>query len=173
MRRISSLNDPHVAYYLLRHSGNASRMTYLARMTPLAYCSAALKHFDDATRSAAITGQAYSDAQWGQAALPLGRVGLGLRPSLCTADAAHIGSKAAIHELCTALWSQQTWDVDVPSSHLSAAIDRCNSFLSGFGMASRVDREYLGTTQRKISTLLGEGQLRQWRLQLLRTTYAV
>ena len=44
--QLLKLEDPHVAYYLLRWSCNASRLNYLARTTPAAACSDALKLFD-------------------------------------------------------------------------------------------------------------------------------
>ena len=43
---LRSLEDPHVAYYLLRWSANASGMNYVSRTTPAVYSIGALEIFD-------------------------------------------------------------------------------------------------------------------------------
>ena len=62
-------DDPHLAYYLLRQSANASRMSYLSRTTPATFCNDALEQFDLQMRHMFVqfTGLPLNDSQWEQA----------------------------------------------------------------------------------------------------------
>ena len=83
---LRSLEVPHVAYYLLRWSVNASRMHYLSRATPSLYCREALETFDLEIKQTFIE-------------FP----GLGLRLAVAVADAAYLGSRADTHDLCASI----------------------------------------------------------------------
>ena len=66
---LAELGDPQVTHYLLTHSVNAGRMSYLARTTPAAACAEAAEMFDDAVlqAAAAAVGQPWSAEQREQA----------------------------------------------------------------------------------------------------------
>ena len=89
---LSSLEDSHVAYYLLRWSANASRMTYVSRTTPLADCGPALEIFDNDVRKTfvEVSGLPLDDDQWIQATFNTKQGGLGLRSAAAVAHAAYL-----------------------------------------------------------------------------------
>ena len=119
-------------YYLLRHSCNASRMTYLSRTTPLRHCRAALLSFDDGLRHAfqVSLGFSLSPNAWAQAVLPLRHGGLGLQSAAAVADAAYLGSQVATTARCMALWPDYAPAGVDPHADVVSAVGRCNHFLS-------------------------------------------
>ena len=63
------------------------------------------KHFNK--RVVSLEGR-----QWTQATFPVKEGGSGLRSSKAVANAAYVGSRAAAHALCIAIWANHTWDAD-------------------------------------------------------------
>ena len=163
---IGQLPDPHVAFYLLRSSGNSSRMLYLARTTPKEMCGAAFQQFDAAVRSAFVqtTGLELSDASWRQAALRAGSGGLGLRASDDVADPAYLASRASIHRQAALVWSGYYWDAASPASFLEAAASRCNVLWAAAGMPDRISASDpdADLSQRRLSCLVDKARLQSW-----------
>jgi ribosomal protein S9 len=164
LQQLGSMDDPQVAYYLLRWSCNASRMTYMARTTPASACSNGLRMFDQETEAAFrnVCGLPLTQQQWVQATFRVKEGGLGLRSSASLADAAYLGSRTATHEACQAVRSAHSWNVDVLGSPIAAAVGRCNDKLAAVGLATRVRGETPGMTQRQVSRVLNLALVRAW-----------
>ena len=105
VREIAALPDRHVALHLLRQAGDFCRVTYLARTTPSEAVSRGLELYDREVRAALerLATNRLEDHAWEQAQQPGRNVGLGLRGSVASADAAYVASRKATHKLCVAL----------------------------------------------------------------------
>ena len=111
---LSELEDAHVAHYLLTHSVNNGRLTYMARTTPLRHCENALQMFDRAVIEAAGVSvkQHWSDAQSEQATFAPKDGGLGFRKAAAIADAAYVASRSATQALCAGIRDQHCTDLE-------------------------------------------------------------
>ena len=164
---ISHLPDPHCAYYLLRYSGNASRMTYLTRTTPKQCCSSALTHFDYTVQEAfgRLAGLELTQQMWLQATLATRDGGFGLRPCADVADAAYLASRAVSQPLGEAVWGDFCWEADHPGNFLEAATAHCNSMLIAAGMPDRViaaSRDAAALSQRRVTACMDACRLWRW-----------
>ena len=117
-KSLSALPSRHAAFYLARYQG--SRLTYLARTTPLSACGAALRMADAATQAfvQALMGHDIDDTLWQSASLPVRLGGLGLSLVAPTADAAYVASRSHTADHVAALYprrpdglaSDRAWD---------------------------------------------------------------
>ena len=166
LQLVGGLDDPQVAYYLLRWCCTGGRMNYMARTTPLRCCEAALQAYDGALQEAfqASTGLTLEVLSWKQAQLPVGSGGLGLRPAATSADAAFIGSQVMVLERCQALWPGAQWTGGDVASDLGQALARCNGVLQAAGLqpllGSHPDNHL---TQSAIARRLRPAHLKDWR----------
>ncbi|CAE8614264.1 unnamed protein product [Polarella glacialis] len=165
LQQLGQLEDPQVAYYLLRWSCNSSRMNYMARTTPAAGCSDGLRLFDKATEAAfrSVTGLPLTQQQWTQATFGVKDGGLGLRAAASVADAAYLGSRAATHDACKAIRPAHRWDSNGDESPIAAAIGRCSAELAGAGMATRIQGDAREMTQSQVSNVIGLARVKAWR----------
>ena len=109
------------------------------------------------------TGLQLNNEQLEQISFAVSSGGLGLRSSIEIADAAYLGSRAALQELGRNLMSTFSFDGDTDGTFVHAALDRCNRALQASGMSSRVSPEADGIKQSGVSKLLNEARLRTWR----------
>mgnify|MGYP001827210461 CR=1 FL=1 len=111
LQAVAALDDPQVAYYLMRWSCNASRVNYLARTTPQRHCLEALQQFDAAMQDAFCTSTGFTlhPLAWEQATMPTKQGGLGLRSAASVADAAYIGSRLATRKRCQDIWQGSSY----------------------------------------------------------------
>jgi hypothetical protein len=166
VKMVAQLPDPHVAYYLLRWSCNASRMNHLARTTPLEICRDGLRTFDAAVSSAVchLTRHDLSDTQRSQAALPVKEAGLGLKRTEHAADAAYLGSRVAVQSLCERIRPTSSLGADVVGSPVQASISRCDAVLADAGMLSRLSTmEIQNMSQTSVGKLLERAAVKKLR----------
>jgi hypothetical protein len=161
---LRSLEDPHVAYYLLRWSANASRMNYLSRTTPSKYCRTALESFDCEVRQTfvGVSGLALDDDQWTQATFKPREGGLGLRSAAAVADAAYLGSRSDTHELCALIREGWTWDVDHMGSFLEQASTQVNAMLEASGSSQRCDASQPRLKQSIVGKMIETARVKSW-----------
>ena len=161
---LRSLEDPHVAYYLLRWSANASRMNYLSRTTPSKYCRTALESFDCEVRQTfvGVSGLALDDDQWTQATFKPREGGLGLRSAAAVADAAYLGSRSDTHELCALIREGWTWDVDHMDSFLEQASTQVNAMLEASGSSQRCDASQPRLKQSIVGKMIETARVKSW-----------
>ena len=164
---IGQLPDPHCAFYLLRFSGNASRMTYLTRTTPKQHCSSALTHFDFTMQEAFghIAGLDLSPQMWLQATLAARDGGFGFRPCSDTADAAYLASRVVCQPLGEAAWDGFCWEAGQPGNFLEAAATHCNSILVAASLPDRIvvtTPDVNALRQRRIAACLDACRLWRW-----------
>eukprot|EP00438_Fugacium_kawagutii_P010523 Skav214520 [mRNA] locus=scaffold410:228880:231177:- [translate_table: standard] len=163
---VGGLEDPQVAYYLLRWCCTGGRMNYLARTTPARHCLPAMAAFDLALHDAfcASTGLALDRQAWQQAQLPVGDGGLGLRPAVELADAAYVGSCVMVLDRCRALWTPAAWEGPDATTDLGLAIARCNGLLQQAGLQPPLgDQPERSLSQSAISRRLREAHLLAWK----------
>ena len=93
---LKGLSSRHVAFYLLKGAGDACRVVYYLRTTPLDMIKPFVDQFDLELRAAfeEIVGFCVSNKQWDQATLPVKSSGMGLCSASEIADAAYIASRA-------------------------------------------------------------------------------
>ena len=103
-------------------------MEYITRTTPAFLCHLALDTFDLAVRCAfeGVVGFGTSNSQWRQSVLAGRYSGLGMRSSTFHADAAYVASRAAVHDLCRAIWPRFT---SSPADAIHGPAARINSKL--------------------------------------------
>lgn len=161
-KAIASLSDAQVGYYLLRWSCNAGRMNYLARTTPAGVCRDAMLSFDAAVRRSLdqLLGIGLSSRQWSQATLPVKMGGLGLRSAASSADAAYVASRAATHQMCSAIRADHAWDTQ-GGADLASATGR----LSASGVIRTSWADPAGITQNKLNKALAEHHAANWRAE--------
>ena len=85
----------HIAFHLLRHCLNFSKVQYWMRTVPREKIEKLLKHFDSKLRAAIeeLIHDHLSDEQWQQVQLLISKNDLGLRSAHAAADLAFIASK--------------------------------------------------------------------------------
>ena len=161
---LRALDDPHVVYYLLRWSANASRTNYLARTTPASLCRPALQCFDDDVKHTFIStsGLALEDHQWEQATFRIKDGGIGLRSAVAASDAAYLGSRSDAHELCASIRSNWAWDCDLAGSHLEQAATRVHSTLESSGASARCDTSGPHLRQSQVSRMVEAARVTIW-----------
>jgi len=154
---LRAVEDPHVCYYLLRWSANASRMNYLARTTPVAFCGKALEEFDLEVKHTfcSTTGLALDDSQWMQATFSSKQAGLGLRSAAATADAAYLGSRADTFELCAGIRDGLLWDYDRPGSYVEQSGNRLRALFD-------CDFSEPKLTQHQLSRKIEKSRIADW-----------
>ena len=88
--RVKGLSSRHVAFYLLKGAGDACRVVYYLRTTPLDMIRPFVERFDKELSEAfeEVVGFSVSDKQWDQATLGVKSSGLGLCCAADVADAA-------------------------------------------------------------------------------------
>ena len=166
VRKIGQIGDGQVGYYLLRWSGNASRLNYTMRTTPSQYGLESFELFDRSLENAfrSLTGLTLTQSQWITATFPVRQGGLGLRSAVVHADSAYIASRAATHAHCVALRPAHAWDVTDESGFLVKAMQSCNDMLGRAGMESRVTIDSPeGIRQQHLSKLLQEAEIKIWK----------
>ncbi len=95
--RLAELENPQVAYLLIRHCASFCRITYSTRVTPPNRHGPALQEFDSSVKRAfsASTGVILDSESWERAQLSTRLGGLGLRRSSRHADCAYVSSLAS------------------------------------------------------------------------------
>ena len=101
MDKLSSLEDPHSEYVLLRNCLALPKMSYLIRtVNPLNH-QASMNRFDDSVRNSLerLLGSPMSDDKWTQASIPVSQGGLGLRSAALHSAGAFISSFSDSHSI--------------------------------------------------------------------------
>ena len=116
---VGQLPDAQVGYYASRKKVRKKIISYVTPVTlpvcaTLAALAAPLRPIIVSTRLVDLTRRPSSlrgprwwglaPLAWGQATLPVKAGGLGLRPAVCAADSASVGSHNCTFERCRALW---------------------------------------------------------------------
>jgi len=104
LERIEQLEDPQVAFHLIRTCASFGKFVYVTRTTPPALVRAALERCDEDVRTsfARVTALQITNLAWQQAQLPLSRGGMGFRSVAQHCAATYISSHIrALPELVT------------------------------------------------------------------------
>eukprot|EP00662_Eupelagonemidae_sp_cell21_P057710 gene57710-biopygen66769 len=158
---LAELDDPHVAYQLLRNCASFGRVIYSMRVTPADWHVTQLQAFDSAVRRCfELFSGVHCDArQWRQATLGIRNAGLGLRDAARHAPAAYVASRCACAEQCRDVDPAHTWDSDTAGSHVARAVSVLNAeFLESDRIPSPVP---LTMRQQRLSLALDRAVLKE------------
>eukprot|EP00662_Eupelagonemidae_sp_cell21_P022046 gene22046-biopygen46842 len=158
---LAELDDPHVAFQLLRNCASFGRVIYSMRVTPPDWHQAQLQAFDSAVRRCfeQFSGVHCDGRQWRQATLGIRNAGLGLRDAARHSPAAYVASRGACAEQCRDVDPAHTWDGDAAGSHVARAVSALNAeFLESDMIPSPVP---LTMRQQRLSLALDRAVLKE------------
>ena len=128
---IANLENPQVAYFLLKNCSSFGKMVYSARVTPFDWHDRALKSFDNEVRFCfeQLTGIHSNDLQWSKACLSTKHGGLGFRQASKHSKAAFLASTTSSSRQCKFLDQNFVWDTISQHSHVSRALTAYNGIV--------------------------------------------
>ena len=109
---VRGLSSKHVALFLLKGAGDACRVVYYLRTSPLDILKPFVAEFDSELRDAVdeVLGVNLSEGQWEQATLGVKQGGMGFCKAADIADAAYLASRAGTYDDCKGLDDKHVWD---------------------------------------------------------------
>ena len=128
---LPDLEDPQLAYILLKHCASFCKMSYSMRAVPRDSHLQSLTRFDKDVRRAfnSAVGIRPDDDAWKRACRPVSYAGLGLRSVADFSDVAYIASIASTLKLAQAIDKSFKVDAGDSSDQLHSAIQRVNEKL--------------------------------------------
>ena len=131
LEALPDLEDPQLAYTLLKHCASFCKMSYSMRVVPRDSHLQAMSKFDNDVRIGfnAAVGVTPDDEAWKRARRPVSFAGLGLRSVEEFSDAAYIASVASSMKLAQAIDNNFRADDDMTCDQLRSAIHRVNEKL--------------------------------------------
>ena len=143
---LSSLQQPHLEFVLLRSCLALPKIVYMLRTTDTTSLKPLLHQFDSITREglSRILGRPVSNQGWDQAKIPVCMGGLGLRAASDHGDAAFATSFSSAQKLCRELLRLEENDDSTP---LTPAL--LTNISSKMGEETELTSEYFGNTNQK------------------------
>ncbi len=160
--KLSELENPQLAYLLVRHCASFCRVAYSTRVVPPQAHQRALDEYDGTVRRtfSSATGVLLDDGGWARAQLSARLGGLGLRSAARHAEAAYLSSLASAMDLAARI--DEAFDADSIGVDVTPALQRLNEKLPPDKRVDVLTAEAPG--QRSLSESIDSAQLESWLL---------